>query len=323
MKKNVTNRIVLSGMLVAVGLLLPFITAHAFGASGMILLPMHLPVFLIGFLCGPLYGAIGGVIIPVLSTLLTGMPPVFPMLPVMAGELFTYGLVSGLLYKKVKLPVYPALLASMVCGRIVYGLIFAALMTANNGSFKVMAILGSFAEGLPGVAVQLVLIPVIVAAANRFYRNESHGEAKADDETLSHAKQMITEEKASCVIIKNNTIVHSAIGNGVKPLIALYENNPEMLKGAFVVDKVIGKAAAMIAVLGGATKVYGVVMSKAAEEYLHHKKIPAKYGRCVDVISNRTGDGLCPLEKAVMDIDDPATAYQVLKDTIRKLTKAV
>jgi thiamine transporter ThiT len=118
MKKGITYRIVLSAMLIAVGLILPYITAHAFGMQGTILLPMHLPVFLIGFLCGPQFGAIGGIIIPVLSSLLTGMPPVYPVLPFMAGELFTYGLVSGLLYKKAKLPLYPSLLISMVCGRI-------------------------------------------------------------------------------------------------------------------------------------------------------------------------------------------------------------
>lgn len=323
MKKSLSGKIVLSGLLIAVGLLLPFVTAHAFGAPGNILLPMHLPVFLIGFLCGPVYGALGGIIIPVLSTALTGMPPVFPMLPVMAGELLTYGLVSGLLYKKVKLPLYPSLFITMLCGRVIYGLIFAALLTANNDSIKLMSILGSFAQGIPGVAVQLVLVPVIVAAANKFYRGEDYRAAKAEEAVLDCAKQMIAEEKASCVIIKNNKIVHSSIGPGVAPLIRLYENNPDILKGAFVVDKVIGKAAAMMTVLGGAVRVYGVVMSKAAESYLRGQNIPAGYGRCVDIISNRTGDGLCPLEKAVMDADSPEAAYQLLKDTIRKLSKAI
>jgi hypothetical protein len=323
MKKGVTNRIVLSGMLIAVGLLLPFITAHAFGMQGTILLPMHLPVFLMGFLCGPQYGAIGGIVIPVLSCVLTGMPPAFPMLPVMVGELCTYGLISGLLYKKIKLPLFPSLLLAMVCGRIVYGLIFAALMTANNGSMKVISVIGSMAQGIPGIIIQMVLIPVIVTAVNKYFHQESNKKLKPKEEVLNKAVQMIKEEKASCVIIKKNEIIYSAYGHGVAPLIALYENEPEVLKDAFIVDKVIGKAAAMIAVLGGASKVYGLLMSTAAESYLKEYNIRAEYGRCVEIISNRTGDGLCPLEKTVLNVDDAETAYRLLKDTISRLSRVV
>jgi hypothetical protein len=345
---NKSKRIVLSGLLIAVGLLLPFVTAHAFGAPGTILLPMHIPVFLIGFLCGPQYGVIGGFIIPVLSSILTGMPPVYPMLPVMIGELAVYGLLSGLLYKKIKLPIYPSLLIAMVCGRVVNALIFVALLTANNTNFKVMSILGGMVQGLPGIAVQLVIIPVIVVATNKFYLNENQAEANktkenktkenetkenktkeneikenGQEETLNQAIRMIKEEKASCVVIKNNAILHSKSGPGVAPLISLYENNPELLKEAFVVDKVIGKAAAMMTVLGGATRVYGIVMSTAAQAYLEKHGIIAEYGRCVEVISNRTGDGLCPLEKSVLDIEDAEAGYPILKETIRKLMKVV
>jgi hypothetical protein len=134
MRKNATYRLVLAGFLVGLGLLLPFVTAHAFGMPGTIFLPMHIPVLLIGLFCGPMYGAIGGILIPVLSSLLTGMPPFFPMLPIMTGELFTYGLVSGLLFHKAKMPIFPALLISMVSGRLVYGLVFEGLLTANNGN---------------------------------------------------------------------------------------------------------------------------------------------------------------------------------------------
>jgi hypothetical protein len=242
-------------------------------------------------------------------------------MPIMVGELFTYGLVSGLLYKKAKLPLYPSLIIAMVSGRIIYGIIFAALLMPNLGALK--AVTGSVIEGLPGIAIQLILIPIIVTAVNKFFRNEKHPEANPECITLNYAKRMILNEKASCVIIKNDTIIHSSKGPGVAPLISLYENEPEVLKGAFVVDKVIGKAAAMLAVLGGATKVYGLLMSKSAVEYLKKHNIPAEYSKCVDVISNRTGDGICPLEMTVKDIEDAQIAYQQLKETIRRLMKAV
>ena len=81
MKYTSPYRIVLAGVLTALGVLLPFVTAHAFGVPGTVLLPMHLPVLLMGLLCGPQFGAAGGLLIPVISSLLTGMPVAFPMLP--------------------------------------------------------------------------------------------------------------------------------------------------------------------------------------------------------------------------------------------------
>ncbi len=318
-----TNRIVLSGMLAAVGVLLPFITGHAFGVPGTILLPMHIPVFLMGLLCGPMYGAIGGLMIPVMSSLITGMPSVFPMLPIMAGELFTYGMISGLLYKKFKFSIYPSLILSMVCGRVVYGLIFTALLYMSGGKLMALSVTGALLQGFPGILVQLVLLPAIVAAVNKYFANTARTESEDSGDILKSARQMIKEEKASCVIIKNHEIIHSVKGPGVAPLITLYENNPDILKDAFIVDKVIGKAAAMIAEYAGVKKVYGLVMSTAANSYLQEHNIQAAYGTCVTMISNRTGDGLCPLEKAVMNVEDAQEAYRLLKDTIKKLQKAV
>lgn len=322
MRKSKSYQIILAAMLVALGVLVPYVTGHAFGATGKVLLPMHIPVFLTGFLCGPQYGALGGLITPVLSSVLTGMPVLFPMMPIMAGELFTYGLVSGLLYRKAKLPLYPSLIISMLCGRTTYGIIFALIVAPGLGAVK--AVIGAVSEGLPGIAIQLVLIPVIVYASKKYVRNEMHNNTmKTECVTLNYALRMIKENKASCVIIKNNNIIHTDKGPGIKPLISLYENQPELLKDAFVVDKVIGKAAAMIAVLGGASKVYGVLMSVSAVEFLKKSNIPAEYGECIDRISNRTGDGMCPLEETVMDIDDPELAYTRLKEAIKRMIKAV
>lgn len=323
MKNTKTNHTVLAGMLAAVGVLLPFITAHAFGVPGTIFLPMHIPVFLIGLLCGPLYGAIGGIMIPVISSLITGMPPLFPMLPMMAGELFTYGIISGLLYRKFKFSIYPSLVISMLCGRVVYGLIFTVLLFVNGGNLKALSVQGALLQGIPGIIVQLVLLPIIVTAVNKYFTNTVKSEHQTDDDILNEAKQMIRNEKASCVIIKNHAIIHSSKGPGVAPLIALYENNPDILEGALVVDKVIGKAAAMIADCSGVKKVYGIVMSTAARSYLFEHNIQAAYGMCVNIISNRTGDGLCPLEKAVMDVENAQEAYILVKDTIKKLHKVV
>lgn len=320
MHKSSSYRVVLSGFLVCLGLLLPFVTAHAFGVPGNIFLPMHIPVFLIGLLCGPMYGAIGGILIPVLSCIFTGMPPLFPMLPIMAGELSTYGLVSGLLYRKIKMPLYPSMLISMLCGRVVYGLIFQALLLANNGTLRAGSVIGAFIDGIPGIAIQLILVPVIISAVNK-QLNHGYG-GKPTMLTAEKAKRMIRNWQASCVIIKNNKIIHTASGQGIAPLISVYESNPDFLKDAFVVDKVIGKAAAIILILGGAKKVYGEFMSTAACDYLSARDCEIDYGERISVISNRSGDGICPLENSVLDTEDPETGYRLLKETISQLRDA-
>ena len=98
-----TQKLTTLGLLLALGIILPFATAHGIGVSGGILLPMHIPVFICGFLCGPLFGALCGVVLPIINSLLTNMPPLYPMMPIMVCELTVYGFVSGLLYHKTPL----------------------------------------------------------------------------------------------------------------------------------------------------------------------------------------------------------------------------
>jgi niacin transporter len=88
---------------------------------------MHIPVLLCGLICGPLPGAFLGAILPVLNTALTGMPAVYPTLPLMTVELAIYGLVSGFMQTKTPLGnkkwgIYPSLIIAMLAGRAVYGL---------------------------------------------------------------------------------------------------------------------------------------------------------------------------------------------------------
>ena len=96
-----TKNIVLSGLFVAFGLILPMIF-HQFSMGGPAFLPMHIPVLIGTMLLGPSSGFLIGMVTPVLSSVLTGMPPTFPMLPIMFFELAVYGLIAGYLYKTLK-----------------------------------------------------------------------------------------------------------------------------------------------------------------------------------------------------------------------------
>ncbi len=162
------KNLVLGGMLTALGVLLP-IMFHAAGL-GKAFLPMHIPVFLAGFFCGPSVAALVGAITPILSSVFTGMPPLTP--PVaqgMVAELSVYGFITGTLFWKARLGVYVTLFSSMLGGRIVYG-ILAYLLLPLFGIPKVplwAPLATAVAQSLPGLIVQIVVIPGVVSLVTR------------------------------------------------------------------------------------------------------------------------------------------------------------
>lgn len=139
---------------------------------------------------------------------------------------------------------------------------------------------------------------------------------------LQKALKMIGSGTASCVVLQGQDIVYSADGRGVSPILALYQNDPEKLRDAFVVDKIIGKAAAVLLVLGGVKAAYGEITSAAAVGYLKARGVEIRCGKCVDVITARDGTGVCPIESAVLDIEDPEEALRAIIGRIQALQKA-
>ena len=162
------KKLVLSAMFLSLGLLLPFLTIQI-PEIGKALLPMHIPVILCGFICGWQYGFAVGVITPLLRSAVFGMPVMYPTAFAMAFELAAYGLMCGLMYKvlpKKKAYVYPALVISMIAGRAVYGAVMFVLsgISANiNYGFSAF-LSGTVLTAVPGILLQLVLIPIIIIA---------------------------------------------------------------------------------------------------------------------------------------------------------------
>ena len=157
-----TYKLVASAVLIASGVLLP-IAFHMLGTMGIVFLPMHLPVLIAGLFLGSKAGFLTGLITPLLSSFITGMPPIMPILPVMTIELSTYGLVGGYLYQQKKQPLIVSLISAMVSGRILAVAAVYALVLAIGIKMEPVAYLkGAVVTGLPGIVAQLVLIPVIV-----------------------------------------------------------------------------------------------------------------------------------------------------------------
>ena len=140
---------------------------HAVPNAGAIYLPMHIPVLLCGLICGWSYGLLCGLAGPALSALLTGMPPA-AVLPGMLVECGVYGLAAGLLMQLVRTKhlyadLYISLAAAMLLGRVVSGIAKALIFSV--GSYSMASwVAGSFVTALPGIVIQLALLPSIVYA---------------------------------------------------------------------------------------------------------------------------------------------------------------
>ncbi|MBR2045735.1 MAG: ECF transporter S component [Agathobacter sp.] len=170
MKRDEIKKITLSAMFLALAFVLPFFTGQI-PQIGNMLCPMHIPVLLCGFFCGAPWGGFVGFIAPILRSMVLGMPPMFPTAICMAFELATYGLVTGLLHNKLpkkRWSVYVSLVSAMIVGRMIWGLAMLFALGLDTTKFGMAAFIsGSITTAIPGIVLQIILIPIIVITLER------------------------------------------------------------------------------------------------------------------------------------------------------------
>ena len=151
-KLTVLNKSIITALCVALCVVLPM-ALHAIPKGGVLFSPMHLPVLLCGLVCGAPSGLICGILGPFISSMLTGMP-VFGYMPIMMIELGLYGLISGLVMQ------------SLRSGKLVIDLYAALIFAGGSYSWSAWAT-GYFVSCLPGIILQLILLPTIYVALER------------------------------------------------------------------------------------------------------------------------------------------------------------
>ena len=169
MKMTYIKKAMITAVSVALCVVLPM-AFHAIPNAGNIYCPMHLPVLLCGLVCGAPLGLVCGLLGPILSALITQMPPL-AVLPPMLVELGIYGLTAGLMMRLVRTgrlfgDLYISLISAMVLGRIAAGAVKALIFTPGKIGFAAWAT-SYFVTALPGIIIQLVLLPAVVAALTR------------------------------------------------------------------------------------------------------------------------------------------------------------
>ena len=155
----------LAALFLALAYVMPFLTGQI-PEIGSMLCPMHLPVLLCGFICGWPWGLAVGLIAPVFRALTLGMPVFFPNAVCMSFELAAYGIVAGVMHRllpKKKPFIYCSLITAMIVGRLVWGAMMYICMGIRGGSFTFAAFLsGAILNAVPGIIVQIILIPILV-----------------------------------------------------------------------------------------------------------------------------------------------------------------
>lgn len=162
------KKIVLTAVCAALCVVVPM-AFHSIPNAGSIFLPMHLPVLLCGMLCGWPFGLTCGLIGPLLSSLITAMPPA-AALPGMLVECTVYGAVAGALLQHVNTKnryadLYISLVPAMLLGRVLSGIVKTLILTPGL-SLAAWAT-ASFVTSLPGIAIQLILLPILVIGLER------------------------------------------------------------------------------------------------------------------------------------------------------------
>lgn len=163
------KKMILAAFFLALGLVMPFLTGQI-PELGNKLLPMHIPVIICGYICGWQYGLVVGFIVPLLRSVMFGMPLLIKAVG-MAFELAAYGAVTGILYQKLrksKVRIYISLLIAMIAGRLVWGAVSVIIYGIGGTAFSwQMFIGGAVLNAIPGIILQIVLIPILMLALEK------------------------------------------------------------------------------------------------------------------------------------------------------------
>jgi len=134
---------------------------------------------------------------------------------------------------------------------------------------------------------------------------------------LQKARRMLETGDYTCVIC-GKAQVYTTTDRGVAPLLSWLDNGTD-LKGFSAADRVVGRGAAFLYCLLGVKEVYARIMSRPAAQVLQEHGIGFCAGTLVAGIVNRAGNGPCPFEAAVIDIQDPQEALASIRKKRREL----
>lgn len=134
-----------------------------------------------------------------------------------------------------------------------------------------------------------------------------------DKERFEELVVELREGRSNCIIVKGEEIFKFSLP-GVKTLMTLLKEDPSLLKDSIVLDKVVGKGAAALMILGEVAEIYAELISEHAIKLLDTTDIKFSYGERVPFIENRFKTGLCPIEMLSVTSDEPKIIHEKILD---------
>jgi len=116
----------------------------------------------------------------------------------------------------------------------------------------------------------------------------------------------------SLMIYRGGRLIFQSASKGIRPHLEAIETHGEALHGTFMVDKIVGRAAALLILYSEAAEAHAQVLSRPGKQVLDQQGLPTMYEELVDHIKMKDGSIYCPFERMVQDISDPAEAYAAI-----------
>jgi len=138
-------------------------------------------------------------------------------------------------------------------------------------------------------------------------------------EDLILAKRTLLDSDDTVVVVKDGQVLARGQGKTVRPLLAIIQEQGLQLQGAVLADRVVGRAAAFLAVYAGIKAVYAELLSEGAKAILAQHGITVQWTKLTPAIQNRRKDDLCPMEKLVRDISDVTAAYNLIVNFVKRV----
>lgn len=133
---------------------------------------------------------------------------------------------------------------------------------------------------------------------------------------LELAREVLSTTDSSIVGISYGKIWKQKKGDGIKPILEVIEEMGEAIHGSVIGDRILGRASALLCRYAKAQGVYSPQGTKTGIALLIMGGVPCQVDELIPQIMNRNGDGLCPFEKMLKDVDTPEEAYKILKDKV-------
>ena len=162
--------------------------------------------------------------------------------------------------------------------------------------------------------------PIFLYKAEKPCESFLEKENEKMENRLEQAKAALQGEITFAAVLQDGRLVTSE-RKGIAPMMALLSEDLNLLKGACVADRVIGRAAALLMEKAGIAEAFGEVVSSHALKAFEKSGISFAYGKEVEYIINRTKTGMCPMEQTVLDMEDAEAAYEALKLKLTELAK--